>query len=183
MSCIPALSAGNSPLPVFARFCLPLEPTERQGVPSRVRRYNNVVFAKMGKREGKCAFFCKKDGKMFAGSKKSRTFALANRKTGSYQSGQMGQTVNLLAYAFGGSNPSLPTQRKAHEAACGKKCRVKCGSSSVDRALAFQAGGRGFEPRLPLKIDCCYSSVVERILGKDEVVSSTLTNSSNRMSE
>ena len=25
-----------------------------------------------------------------------------------------------------------------------------CGSSSVDRALAFQAGGRGFEPRLPL---------------------------------
>ena len=29
--------------------------------------------------------------------------------TGKYQSGQMGQTVNLLAYAFGGSNPSLPT--------------------------------------------------------------------------
>ena len=26
------------------------------------------------------------------------------------------------------------------------------GSSSVDRALAFQAGGRGFEPRLPLKM-------------------------------
>ena len=26
------------------------------------------------------------------------------------------------------------------------------GSSSVDRALAFQAGGRGFEPRLPLKL-------------------------------
>ena len=29
---------------------------------------------------------------------------------GRYQSGQMGQTVNLLAYAYGGSNPSLPTQ-------------------------------------------------------------------------
>ena len=29
---------------------------------------------------------------------------------GRYQSGQMGQTVNLLAYADGGSNPSLPTQ-------------------------------------------------------------------------
>ena len=55
---------------------------------------------------------------------------------GKYQSGQMGQTVNLLAYAFGGSNPSLPTK--------------KCGSSSVDRALAFQAEGRGFESRLPL---------------------------------
>ena len=31
---------------------------------------------------------------------------------GKYQSGQMGQTVNLLAYAFGGSNPSLPTRCK-----------------------------------------------------------------------
>ena len=30
-------------------------------------------------------------------------------QAGKYQSGQMGQTVNLLAYAFGGSNPSLPT--------------------------------------------------------------------------
>lgn len=27
-----------------------------------------------------------------------------------------------------------------------------CGSSSVDRASAFQAEGRGFEPRLPLKM-------------------------------
>ena len=32
---------------------------------------------------------------------------------GKYQSGQMGQTVNLLAYAFGGSNPSLPTDFQA----------------------------------------------------------------------
>ena len=48
----------------------------------------------------------------------------------------MGQTVNLLSFDFGGSNPSLPTKN--------------CGSSSVDRALAFQAEGRGFEPRLPL---------------------------------
>ena len=31
-------------------------------------------------------------------------------RMGKYQSGQMGQTVNLLAYAFGGSNPSLPTK-------------------------------------------------------------------------
>ena len=27
-----------------------------------------------------------------------------------------------------------------------------CGSSSVDRALAFQAKGRGFESRLPLTV-------------------------------
>ena len=31
-------------------------------------------------------------------------------KRGSYQSGQMGLTVTQLAYAFGGSNPSLPTR-------------------------------------------------------------------------
>ena len=30
-------------------------------------------------------------------------------KKGEYQSGQMGQTVNLLVYTFGGSNPSSPT--------------------------------------------------------------------------
>ena len=77
----------------------------------------------------------------------------------------MGQTVNLLAYAFGGSNPSLPT------------C---CGSSSVDRALAFQAEGRGFESRLPLSLFffCCYSSAVEHFLGKEEVPGSSPGNSS-----
>ena len=30
---------------------------------------------------------------------------------GEYQSGQMGQTVNLLTYVFGGSNPSSPTTK------------------------------------------------------------------------
>ena len=63
---------------------------------------------------------------------------------GRYQSGQLGQTVNLLAYAFVGSNPALPTfplQRIK---------KYKSGSSSVDRALAFQAEGREFESRLPL---------------------------------
>ena len=28
---------------------------------------------------------------------------------GGFQSGQMGQTVNLLSFDFGGSNPSAPT--------------------------------------------------------------------------
>ena len=31
----------------------------------------------------------------------------------------MGQTVNLLAYAFGGSNPSLPTKKSA-----GWSCKI-----------------------------------------------------------
>ena len=39
----------------------------------------------------------------------SKTQKLKNLNQGSYQSGQMGLTVTQLAYAFGGSNPSLPT--------------------------------------------------------------------------
>ena len=82
----------------------------------------------------------------------------------------MGQTVNLLSFDFGGSNPSPPT------------LKVFCGNSSVDRALAFQAGGRGFEPRFPLKARC-NSSVVEHFLGKEEVLSSTLSYSSTTLNQ
>ena len=76
----------------------------------------------------------------------------------------MGQTVNLLSFDFGGSNPSLPTRVEKGECKpalivlsrfylclfANSLCKLNCGSSSVDRALAFQAEGRGFEPRLPL---------------------------------
>ncbi len=47
-----------------------------------------------------------------------------------------------------------------------------CGSSSVDRASAFQAEGREFEPRLPLKAKRQCSSGVEHFLGKEEVAGS-----------
>ena len=81
----------------------------------------------------------------------------------------MGQTVNLLVYAYGGSNPSAPTIENTS------------GSSSFGRAIAFQAIGGGFEPRLPLiKIPSSLcSSVVEHFLGKEEVGSSILLNSSS----
>ena len=85
---------------------------------------------------------------------------------GVFQSGQMGQTVNLL---------SSTSVVRIHPHPLRVTART-CESSSVDRALAFQAGGRGFESRLSLL--CCFSSVVERILGKDEVPSSTLGSSS-----
>ena len=80
---------------------------------------------------------------------------------GGFQSGQMGQTVNLLSFDFGGSNPSPPTSvedfaelsaSRVHKLLCQGDAEISsCGNSSVDRALAFQAGGRGFEPRFPLK--------------------------------
>ena len=44
-----------------------------------------------------------------------------------------------------GSNPTIPTIFVYLFKYC-------CGSSSVGRALAFQAKGREFEPRLPLKL-------------------------------
>ena len=98
------------------------------------------------------------------GSESRREESAAVQDKGSYQSGQMGQTVNLLAYAFGGSNPSLPTKKQSAGWSCwvpdavGRRREGKddsdtvcfCGSSSVDRASAFQAEGREFEPRLPL---------------------------------
>ena len=60
-------------------------------------------------------FFKKNHGKCFVNKKICLTLHPIRGKTsfqtGKYQSGQMGQTVNLLAYAFGGSNPSLPTNK------------------------------------------------------------------------
>ena len=52
----------------------------------------------------------------------------------------MGQTVNLLA---------MPSVVRIHHHPLSKHF---CGNSSVDRALAFQAGGRGFESRFPLNV-------------------------------
>ena len=100
----------------------------------------------------------------FGKDERSEFLAGEEQNKGSYQSGQMGQTVNLLAYAFGGSNPSLPTKKSAgwscRPGAVERRCEGRdnsdtvcfCGSSSVDRASAFQAEGREFEPRLPLKL-------------------------------
>ena len=71
----------------------------------------------------------------------------------------MGQTVNLLAYAFGGSNPSSPTiiaevaQLVEHQPS-----KLRVASSN----LVFRSNSKGRR---------C-SSGVERILGKDEVMSS-----------
>ena len=110
----------------------------------------------------------------------------------------MGRTVTPLAYAYVGSNPTLPTfklyllQVLIHSVMSPVKVfnLEKSGSSSVGRATAFQAVGRGFEPRLPLVIwkllslflaqkffwtsakkSRC-SSGVERFLGKEEVTGS-----------
>ena len=80
-------------------------------------------------------------------------------KVGRYQSGQMGRAVNPQRQRFGGSNPSLPSFG---------------GNSSVGRASAFQAVGRGFESRFPLNKFAHVAQTVEHVLGKDGVTSSNL---------
>ena len=44
--------------------------------------------------------------------KKEET-ARKGKGLGVFQSGQMGQTVNLLSFDFGGSNPSAPTLKRS----------------------------------------------------------------------
>ena len=72
-----------------------------------------------------------------------------------YRSGQPGWTVNPVSFDFGGSNPPLSTLPELSP-----RGRLRClrihrpfvsGSSSVGRASAFQAEGREFESRLPLR--------------------------------
>ena len=100
------------------------------------------------------------------------------RASGRYPSGQRGQTVNLLANAFGGSNPPLPTT-----------CRVTAGraettggnSSAVERQPS-KLGVAGSNPvsrsshghgtaaeRTRLDILAHVAQSAERVLGKDEV--------------
>ena len=101
-----------------------------------------------------------------------------------FPSGQREQTVNLPAYAFGGSNPPLSTSDAGPSSA-----RVG-GNSSVGRARAFQARGRGFESRFPLQSkpgdiglpgagirgerrnQAHVAQSVEHFLGKEEVTGS-----------
>ena len=94
-----------------------------------------------------------------------------------------GADCKSAGIAFGGSNPP-PTTCTTLTDNEKKKSRA-AGVAQLARASAFQAEGRGFESRLPL----CKpyrtearsgSSVVERVLGKDEVTSSILVVGSSK---
>src|SRR5262245_19125467 len=54
-------------------------------------------------------------------------------RAGRYPSGQRGQTVNLLAHAFGGSNPPLPTKLVVEGARHRRAGRASGNSSAVER--------------------------------------------------
>ncbi len=98
-------------------------------------------------------------------------------QAGRYPSGQRGQTVNLLADAFGGSNPPLPTislgTGKVSGGVCGNSSAVErqpsklgvAGSNPVSRStwLRHRRDGRG------TMIQAHVAQLAEHALGKGEV--------------
>src|SRR5512141_2859779 len=95
--------------------------------------------------------------------------------SGRYPSGQRGQTVNLLAYAFGGSNPPLPTS----PAACRRGPRVirsvnrERGNSSAVERQPSKLGVAGTKPVSRSTVSGAsfahVAQLAEHALGKGEV--------------
>ena len=118
------------------------------------KKDGTISFKYLNKRKKGIILHSLKNRQDFAFKSKGSSFK--NWNAGRYQSGQLGQTVNLLSFDFGGSNPPLPTLHKTSilklsmTSLASALMIVKRGSSSAGRATAFQAVGRGFEPRLPL---------------------------------
>ena len=85
--------------------------------------------------------------------------------SGRYPSGQRGQTVNLLADAFGGSNPPLPTTYPGGNSSAVERQPSKlgvAGSNPVSRSR-FASGS-------PTTGDSAHvAQLVEHALGKGEV--------------
>ena len=82
--------------------------------------------------------------------------------SGRYPSGQRGQTVNLLAYAFGGSNPPLPTTDPGGNSSAVERQPSKlgvAGSNPVSRSIvserrrAARVGGGLSEARVAALAD------------------------------
>src|SRR2546423_10952453 len=111
-----------------------------------------------------------------------RNRATGRRFTGRWPSGQWHQTVNLTGLPYGGSNPSLPTH-------CGCSSMVEHLPSKQATRVRFPspacpplAAWRRLQTGMPSRQrqTRCFSSVVERVLGKDEVLGSTPRSSSRQ---
>ena len=95
------------------------------------------------------------------------------RFSGRYPSGQRGQTVNLLAYVFGGSNPPLPTTLGAQA-----NVRTRGGNSSAVERQPSKLGVAGSNPVSRSITDVIdarahVAQLAEHVLGKDEVSGSS----------
>ena len=83
-------------------------------------------------------------------------FLLLVQLAGEYQSGQLGQTVNLLSYDFIGSNPISPTMR--YEVGS-TDCKVSLFESGT---LYLNAGVAQLVERQPSKLQVAGSNLVSR---------------------
>src|SRR5262245_12725447 len=101
--------------------------------------------------------------------------------SGRYPSGQRGQPVNLLANAFGGSNPPLPTNRTGTSPegaaglkhACARRWQVTArdtgGNSSVVERQPSKLGVAGSNPVSRSRIVFAHvAQLAEHALGKGE---------------
>ena len=112
--------------------------------------------------------------------------------SGRYPSGQRGQTVNLLAYAFGGSNPPLPTiVANGFSTAGSEGCLIEMGVAptrpadrrrvAAARYAVIAAGASASRQCKPNGSFCGNSSAVERqpsklgVAGSNPVSRSTVT--------
>ena len=98
-------------------------------------------------------------------------------KRGDTQVGQRGQTVNLLAHAFGGSNPPLPTTRAGTQNTSGNSSAVErqpsklgvAGSNPVSRSSPGTRGSTRWASAGCVEKCAHVAQLAERVLGKDEV--------------
>ena len=92
--------------------------------------------------------------------------------SGRYPSGQRGQTVNLLAYAFGGSNPPLPTRLFRGNSSAVERQPSKlgvAGSNPVSRSTRASASGVTARNMIQAHV----AQLAEHALGKGEVSGSS----------
>jgi hypothetical protein len=94
--------------------------------------------------------------------------------SGRYPSGQRGQTVNLLAYAFGGSNPPLPTTIPDLRTTIFETGAYgKGGNSSAVERQPSKLGVAGSNPvsrsTFSIRERAHVAQLVEHALGKGEV--------------
>ena len=84
---------------------------------------------------------------------------------GRYPSGQRGLTVNQLSDDFGGSNPSLPTEKLPLATSLNVLSHSKRENEEIDPINSFEQSD--------FRLYASIAQAVERILGKNEVMGSS----------
>ena len=90
-------------------------------------------------------------------------------ESGRYPSGQRGQTVNLLAYAFGGSNPPLPTICSGGNSSAVERQPSKLGVAGSNPVSRSRSASRRTIVGVRATDHAHVAQLAEHALGKGEV--------------